>query len=187
MTRPDGAALLALERQARHHGSGLPTTAGAEAVAAGPQAPGARHPLIGTWRLEQLWSARDDRPMPQMAALLRGFGACLRVGEPDGEGRFPLANAVGLGRLTLTFHGQAVLSGRRPLLVFGFDRLTLGWGEQLLWQRTLPAAAAPLTVKGTRRQPFFALIGADRSQGWLAARGRGGGLALWGLEAPAIA
>jgi hypothetical protein len=30
----------------------------------------------------------------------------------------------------------------------------------------------------TRLMPFFALIARD-SNGWLAARGRGGGLALW--------
>jgi hypothetical protein len=31
--------------------------------------------------------------------------------------------------------------------------------------------------------PFFALIAAERTgEGWLAARGRGGGLALWRLE-----
>jgi len=31
-----------------------------------------------------------------------------------------------------------------------------------------------------KRMPFFALIARDPS-GWLAARGRGGGLALWDL------
>ena len=27
--------------------------------------------------------------------------------------------------------------------------------------------------------PFFAFIGSDNSEGWLSARGRGGGIAIW--------
>lgn len=169
MRRPDGPSLRALELQARHQGSGLAS------AASDP------HPLTGLWILEQLWSARGERPIPLTAAILRSVGACLQLGEPEADGSLPLVNRVAAGPLALEFAGRAVLVGRRPLLVFGFDRLSLRLGDRLLWQRPLAASVDGLTLKRSRRQPFFALIACDRTEGWLAARGRGGGLALWGL------
>ena len=175
MRRPDGAALRALELKARQRGTGLaPSPSGA-----GP------HPLTGTWTLEQLWSARGERPIPLTAALLRSFGACLQLGECQADGRFPLSNRVALGALALEFSGFGVLVGKRPLLVFGFTQLRLRLGERVLWQRALDAGVDGPSLRGSRRQPFFALIGCDRQHGWLAARGRGGGLALWGLQSAA--
>jgi hypothetical protein len=62
--------------------------------------------------------------------------------------------------------------------VFRFEVLELQLAGRTLLRRPLPAPEA-------RRLPFFALIARD-SSGWLAARGRGGGLALWRLAtAPA--
>jgi len=79
--------------------------------------------------------------------------------------------------LELRFRGAGQLLGRRPLLQFSFQQLQVSLGGRLLIQRDLPEPAA-------RRLPFFALIARDPS-GWLAARGRGGGLAVWTLLAPA--
>jgi hypothetical protein len=111
------------------------------------------------------------------AGLLRGLAARLRLsadGAGSEAGDLRLANSVRLGALELRFEGVGRLEGRRPLLVFSFDRLLLLLGGRVLIERTLPQPD-PL------RRPFFALIAAERS-GWLAARGRGGGLALWLLE-----
>ncbi|MEY3735886.1 MAG: hypothetical protein RLZZ624_945 [Cyanobacteriota bacterium] len=173
MRRPDGAALRALELEARQRGTGL----GGSGAASAP------HPLTGTWLLAQLWSARGAQPIPLTAALLRSFGACLQLGECQADGRFPLRNRVSLAALRLEFSGFGLLVGKRPLLVFGFDTLALHWGERLLWQRQLPAELEASSLQRSRRQPFFALIALDREEGWLAARGRGGGLALWTLQA----
>jgi hypothetical protein len=63
----------------------------------------------------------------------------------------------------------------RPLLVFRFELLELQLAGRTLLRRPLPAPEP-------QRLPFFALIARD-SSGWLAARGRGGGLALWRLAA----
>ena len=95
-----------------------------------------------------------------------------------------------LGALELRFTGAGRLRGARPLLEFWFERLELRLGSALLLAR-------PLAPMEPRRLPFFALIGASRpgaSSGlapdpgadpaWLAARGRGGGLALWRLARP---
>jgi hypothetical protein len=171
---PDSAELLNLERDSRRQGTGL--------VAAD---------LLGIWRLQRVWPRQGGEPSGPSSALLRGLGARLEIhpaGPPSaalatpgpastpglGEG-LGLVNAVGLGPLELRFEGRARLAGPRPLLWFGFDQLQLRWGSQVLLQRPLPLAAP-------QRQAFFALIG--KGPGWLAARGRGGGLAVWQLQAP---
>jgi hypothetical protein len=185
---PASAELLKLEQVSRRQGTGL--------VAAD---------LIGIWRLQRVWPRQGGEPSGPSSALLRGLGARLEInasgvpaadldiprpgaladaglgegelGEGElGEGELGLVNAVKLGPLELRFEGRARLAGSRPLLWFGFDQLQLRFGSQVLLQRSLPPAAA-------QRQPFFALIG--KGPGWLAARGRGGGLALWQLQTPA--
>lgn len=175
---PASAELLKLEQVSRRQGTGL--------VAAD---------LIGIWRLQRVWPRQGGEPSGPSSALLRGLGARLEInasGVPAadlaiprpgaladaglGEGELGLVNAVRLGPLELRFVGRARLAGSRPLLWFGFDQLQLRFGSQVLLQRALPPAAA-------QRQPFFALIG--KGPGWLAARGRGGGLALWESQTPA--
>ncbi len=157
---PDAPWLLDRERRCRRDGSGLTTA-----------------DLIGCWRLERIWNKGSRQPAAAAAALLRGLAARLRLSAdgagPEG-GDLRLANSVRLGALELRFEGVGRLEGRRPLLVFSFERLLLLLGGRVLIERALPQPD-PL------RRPFFALIAAERS-GWLAARGRGGGLALWLLE-----
>lgn len=152
---PSGRDLLALERRVRRGGSGL----GAADV-------------VGLWRLDQVWPRGSERPSSFSAALLRGLGACLEIG-PAPEG-LALRNAVRFGALELRFCGPGQLVGSRPLLQFRFETIELILAGRVLLRRPLPAPAP-------RRLPFFALIGRD-PQGWLAARGRGGGLALWRLD-----
>ena len=175
---PDSAELLKLERGSRRQGTGL--------VAAD---------LIGIWRLQRVGPRQGGEPSGPSSALLRGLGARLEINSTGvsatdldsprpgsasapglGEGELGLVNAVRLGPLELRFEGRARLAGSRPLLWFGFDQLQLRFGRQVLLQRPLPPAAA-------QRQPFFALIG--KGPGWLAARGRGGGLALRQFQTPA--
>ena len=152
---PSGEDLLALERQCRRSGSGITMAS-----------------LIGTWRLRATWS-RDGSPAPAAsAALLRGLGACLILSGEETDGALRIANQVNLGSLRLRFDGEAELTGRRPLLMFSFRSVRLSLGKLTLFERGLPQPDA-------RRMPFFALIGLDREQGRLSARGRGGGLALW--------
>ena len=152
---PSGEDLLALERQCRRSGSDITMAS-----------------LIGTWRLRATWS-RDGTPAPAAsAALLRGLGACLILSGEETDGALRIANQVNLGSLRLRFDGEAELTGRRPLLMFSFKSVRLSLGTLTLFERGLPQPDA-------RRMPFFALIGLDREQGRLSARGRGGGLALW--------
>jgi len=152
--------LLQLEQQARRSGSGVEADA-----------------LQGCWQLELVWPKGQQRASAFSGWLLRGLSARLEIGvDPEG---LLLSNAVNLGAVELRFRGRGRLEGKRPLLLFSFEQLQLSLGGWRLVERTLPAPAP-------QRMPFFALIHRDPS-GWLAARGRGGGLALWRLADNAAA
>lgn len=151
-----GDDLLSREQQARRQGSAISAT-----------------DLIGCWQLQTLWPKGQRNADALSGWLLRWLGACLEISLDDDK-RLRLRNAVNLGTLALQFSGPGDLQGRRPLLNFHFDQIRLTLGTITLLQRPLPAPAA-------NRQPFFALIHRNPS-GWLAARGRGGGLALWTLR-----
>jgi hypothetical protein len=153
---PSGAELRTMERLARQ------ATSGIRAV-----------DLEGCWLLDQVWPQRSDRPAMFSNALLRGLGARLEISPLDRGDELSLSNAVRLGALELRFQGRGRLVGSRPLLQFQFEALELSLAGRPLLRRSLPPPQP-------RRLPFFALI-ARGPEGWLAARGRGGGLALWRL------
>lgn len=166
---PDAEALLELERRCRYLGTGLDAER-----------------LLGPWQLVQTWAKGQNQPAAASSWLLRTLAAQLRITAGPSPDQLLLANRVSLGAFSLEFSGQGQLKGRRPLLVFWFDRLQLKLGSIALVDR---AISKPETTK----LPFFALIGrGEEADGeglaarqWLAARGRGGGLALWCLPAPA--
>lgn len=128
--------------------------------------------LLGCWQLHQIWGKGQTMASSLAGLGLRAVRATLELRAAD-TGML-IANSVQLGPFRLQFNGTATLIGRRPLLQFSFQELQLSLGGLVLLRRTLPAAAP-------QRLPFFALIARDPS-GWLAARGRGGGLALWQLD-----
>ena len=148
--------LLDLEKQARRSGSGL-----------GPS------DIEGCWQLNTVWPKGQSEASAFNGWLLRSIGACLEIsGGSDDE--LQLRNAVTLAGLTLQFTGPGALSGRQPLLKFRFEQVELRLGGFTLLKRRLPAPE-------NGKEPFFALV--SRSpEGWMAARGRGGGLALWTLR-----
>ena len=166
---PSGEQALALEQLSRRQGSAITA-----------------EQLFGRWRLQLLWSKGRAQPNPATAALLRGLQASLSIATgdvtPDApsmeRGDLKVVNSVQLGALQLRFSGSGNLRGRRPLLEFWFDQLELRLGRQSLWRQAISRQPEP------RRRPFFALIARSGAadNGWLLARGRGGGLALWVLD-----
>ncbi|QNI45985.1 putative conserved membrane protein [Synechococcus sp. WH 8101] len=157
MHPPSIGELLKLEQQVRCEGTGLRNT-----------------DLQGSWRLQSVWSRSGKEASAISSWMLRLVKARLELTDTR-DGSLSISNVVNLGALELRFRGSAQLHGPRPLLRFQFDSLSLTFGKQTLLQRPLTPTTEP------RRQPFFALIRRDPS-GWLAARGRGGGLALWSLK-----
>jgi len=162
LSLPTGEELLQLERSSRRLGSGIDASS-----------------LCGSWWLDQLWGRRQARSLQQPAALMRALAACLEI-SIESE-RLMLCNSISLGAIRICFFGHGQLEGKRPLLKFSFDSLQLRWGKRLLLERSLPQPTA-------QKMPFFALISLERQpeESWLAARGRGGGLALWRLKPAAV-
>lgn len=152
---PSGSRLLEHETLARRRGTGL-----------------LRQDLLGSWHLHQIWGKGQTMASPLTGLGLRAVRATLELRAAD-TGML-IANSVQVGPFRLQFKGTATLIGRRPLLQFSFQEMELRCGERRLWCRLL-------TPPARQRLPFFALIARDPS-GWLAARGRGGGLALWLLK-----
>ena len=132
--------------------------------------------LLGCWHLQTVWSKGDEKANPFSSWMLRSLNARLEIeAELEDKSRdLRLTNAVNLGPLELKFQGPGLLTGKRPLLSFHFDSLTLRMGGIALLKKELPTPSQ-------KRTPFFALIERN-SDGWMAARGRGGGLALWKLK-----
>ncbi len=132
--------------------------------------------LLGCWHLETVWSKGDEKDNPFSSWMLRSLNARLEIEAAleDNSRDLRLFNAVNLGPLELKFQGPGLLKGKRPLLIFHFNSLTLRMGGIVLLKKTLP-------TPDDKRTPFFALI-ERHPDGWMAARGRGGGLALWRLK-----
>ena len=131
--------------------------------------------LSGSWKLQRVWGKGQQKPNALNSWLLRSLRARLdiKIASSGSKQNLRLQNAINLGPLELQFQGPGSLEGRRPLLIFHFDSLTLRIAGVELIQKNW-----------TSRRPnasFFALIERG-SDGWLAARGRGGGLALWKLD-----
>ena len=158
---PNGKDLLAAEKLSRQQGSGL-----------------SLETLEADWRLDQLWGKqRNAPPMAPAAALLRSLKATLSIRPGPGPTSLRIHNSVQCGMLQLHFEGPGHLTGKRPLLVFWFEQFEVRLGPWMLIQRALPKPAET-------KLPFFALINSgticsNGTERWLAARGRGGGLALW--------
>jgi hypothetical protein len=91
-----------------------------------------------------------------------------------------IGNQVQVGALKLRFSGPARYLGKKNLLAFDFTQIQLSLFNRSIYQGTFRSGNAP-TVDFDQRSistlPFFAFFGVTDT--WIAARGRGGGLALW--------
>ena len=151
----DRPTLLNLEREARLHGSGIQA-----------------EQLGGCWYLQTTWKRSGDPSTPGTDGCLRALKACLILTVSAESAHIQIENRVQFAGFQLSFQGLAQLKGDRPLLFFTFDSVQLKIGEKIWFRKDIETASS-------QRMPFFALIHLDPSQGWLIARGRGGGLALW--------
>ena len=131
--------------------------------------------LSARWNLDQVFDRTGRSGGAGQSAILRAVGACLILehqNKDESNTILLVSNQVRLGPMVLRFEGDGALVGQRPLLQFRFKTLVIKFGERTLHQRQISPQPAS-------KMPFFALIKIDNHQGLLAARGRGGGLALW--------
>lgn len=169
--RPSGkvvtAALLAAEKTAKQHRLTLP-----------PES------LFGTWRL--CFSAPKKPHYYAGEPIGNGFYVpALAVAQISFQpvaatDRLAIDNQLQVGPLTVAFHGPAKAPGRQNLLAFDFNQLTVKLFGANLYSgavRSQVAKSGPFEAAPVGKLPFFAFFLAEPD--YIAARGRGGGLALW--------
>jgi hypothetical protein len=148
-------------------------------------------------------SAKRDKVAIPMASLLGEWRLCYAIGaKKSGQKRgiklgkgyyFPkfifaaisfteteISNRACLGSLQLKFTGPCRFSPRKNLLIFDFTNLDIQLFGRTLYRgqiRSQKYAAQSFTDTPVAKLPFFAFFWAN-SEG-IAARGRGGGVALW--------
>lgn len=98
----------------------------------------------------------------------------------DDSGAERIENQAQLGVLKLKFSGPARYQTKKNLLAFEFTRLQICFGEKPFYAQAVRGGAEKeqaFSETSIAKLPFFAFfLIRDR---WIAARGRGGGLALW--------
>eukprot|EP00808_Paulinella_micropora_P014816 g3461.t1 len=153
---PTGPELLSREAAVRTRGTGLTIA-----------------DCLGNWQLQEVWPKQGAQPNSFSSLLLRAVGARLEIQPGQGAMPFAVSNAVNLGALEMRFTGEGFFRGKRPLLMFYFSKLDIKFFGRVLVTRNIDKPSE-------QKMPFFALIA--RGKNWLAARGRGGGLAMWKLD-----
>lgn len=144
--------------------------------------------LLGTWRLG--FSAgkkakfQSGQPVgsgfyiPQLAIARITFAA-----SDTGEHQLKVMNELNIGPLTIRFTGPARYPGKKNLLAFDFTHLQVSCFGLTVYQgkvQNKQRADKPFEAIAIAQLPFFAFFAA--TDDYIAARGRGGGLAIWVKE-----
>jgi hypothetical protein len=167
--RPSAAtvvdALLHSEKQAKQHRTRIPLDS-----------------LLGRW---QLCCATGVRKRPQGGiALKKGFYLPTFVPayiqfQTDAEGGH-ISNQVTVAGFTLRFTGPLKYIETKNLLAFDFTQMQVSIGALSLYRGTIPGGRSrgdTFANLSVAQLPFFSFFWT--SDNGIAARGRGGGVALW--------
>lgn len=141
--------------------------------------------LLGTWRLRftapKQPAYKTKQPsgkgfyLPRLAAATLAFSR-----DADTADRLTIQNQLQVGPLKLRFTGPAKFLPKKNLLAFDFVRVQLWVGNLPLVNLSLRGKVAKdssFAATPVGQLPFFAFFAAEDD--YVAARGRGGGLALW--------
>lgn len=143
--------------------------------------------LLGKWRLCFATGTKKARErggiilgkgwyVPKLVTIHLCFSATLKPEVNRGE----ISNQVQLGQILLHLTGPAKYLGKKNILAFDFTQMFLRLFGRTVYQqqiRSSKSQAEDFYNRPIAKQPFFAffLVNTDL----IAARGRGGGLALW--------
>ncbi|HZG38017.1 MAG TPA: hypothetical protein VEZ50_04985 [Nodosilinea sp.] len=160
------AALLAAEQQTKQQRHQISTEA-----------------LLGNWQLR--FTAPKKPALKAGQPTSGGFYvpglavASISFSRGDDD-QLTIQNQLQVGPTRLRFTGPAKVLPKKNLLAFDFVRLQIMAGSLTVIDRSLRSKAAKaddFAATGVGKLPFFAFFAAQ--EGYIAARGRGGGLALW--------
>lgn len=151
--------------------------------------------LLGKWRLcftaprhahfKESTAIGKGFYLPQIAPAQISFSAA-EPGQEANSGNLAIGNQVQVGFCLLRLTGPARYSGKKNLLAFDFTQRQLSLLGQTIYQGGFRGGKAKAKVfdhQPIAKLPFFAFF--LMTESLIAARGRGGGLALWVREADA--
>ncbi len=142
--------------------------------------------LIGEWRLCFATGAKKSK---QGRGIVLGNGyyvpkfvlASIAFTRDTAESITGTAtNQLYLGGLHIKFTGPCRYPGKKNLLVFDFTEIQISLFNRIIYQGKIRGGksdAPSFEELSTAKLPFFAFFWAGKNE--IAARGRGGGLALW--------
>lgn len=148
-------------------------------------------PLIGKWRLcfttpGKVRFKGDSASgkgfyVPQIAPAQISF---LPAQSEQTTVPLKIGNQIQLGTFLLRFEGPAKYLGKKNILAFDFTQIQISLFDRPLYTgafRSGKAQAGSFEQQSIAKLPFFAFFLV--TENFIAARGRGGGLALWVREA----
>ncbi len=149
-------------------------------------------PLLGKWRLCFTTGTKKLRKrggivlgkgfyMPKLTLAHISFSAASQ--EDSNLGKGAITNSVQLSPIFLKFEGLAQYLGKKNLLAFDFTRIQLQLFGQTIYSGNVRGGklqAENFYNQPITKLPFFAFFLV--TENFIAARGRGGGLALWICE-----
>ncbi|KAM3095258.1 hypothetical protein ACKFKF_25400 [Phormidesmis sp. 146-12] len=142
--------------------------------------------LLGQWRL---CFTTGTRKLRKRGGIALGKGFYLPQFVPAGIGFSPVAerddyatinNQIQVGGLQLKFTGLAKYLGKKNLLAFDFSQIQISVGKYAIYAGQLRGGKTDFEERSVAQLPFFAFFLVTET--FIAARGRGGGLALWTRE-----
>ncbi|MBW4472482.1 MAG: hypothetical protein KME45_19230 [Stenomitos rutilans HA7619-LM2] len=143
-------------------------------------------PLLGTWQLCFATGTRKVRRggivlgngfyVPKFAVAQISFQA---EASDAAIGKGTIDNQVEVGPVLLRFTGPAHYLGKKNLLAFDFTHVQLTVLSKAIYNGAVPGRKVTQNIyaQSARSLPFFAFFRVTPTL--IAARGRGGGLALW--------
>ncbi len=143
-------------------------------------------PLLGHWRLcfttlskvnEQSSLNRKGIYVPKIAQAQISFTQPVDVELNGGSGK--IDNQIQVGSLLFRVTGSFHYPGKRNLLVFDFNQAQLSVFGKTLYSGNFGSGAEAIALeqRAISKLPFFTFFLVTPN--FIAARGRGGGLALW--------
>ncbi|MEM9135899.1 MAG: hypothetical protein AAGB01_00920 [Cyanobacteria bacterium P01_F01_bin.42] len=143
--------------------------------------------FYGAWRLTFVVSKQALKSEHKVGKMIPGwldirlfYEPALESGSRTDQPSGPIVNQVGFGALRLELRGPWKYYGRKQMMAFDFLELGLGaFGKSLL---SIPVrggqqAASQFEARALKDHAFFRYFWVTPQA--IAARGRGGGLALW--------
>ncbi|MEA5449951.1 hypothetical protein VB780_15330 [Leptolyngbya sp. CCNP1308] len=139
--------------------------------------------LLGTWQLRFTAPKKPAYKVgkPQGSGFyIPGVAIASLHFSRDDDGQLTIQNQLQVGPTKLRFTGPAKFLRKKNLLAFDFVRLQVIAGGLTLLNLPLRSKAAKtgdFATTSAAKLPFFSFFVAEA--GYVAARGRSGGLALW--------